>query len=124
MSRGPGTLQRDVLDVLRGERGLVTWNDLKERLPLHVRDHSLHRAVRSLKKMGRVREVKVNGRRWIVSRASPGPSKADRELLDLSSVAHAQLRAVAKARGVPVPPITDLPLPERKRRPLQRDLDA
>lgn len=103
MSRGPGALQREVLDVLCSERGLMTWDGLKDRFPLRLQDRSLHRAVRGLRKMGRIRVAQVNGRRWLAYCAPARISKADRDLLNLCDAAAYQLRMVAKARGVAVP---------------------
>lgn len=125
MSKGPGRLQQDILDELRCARGLLTWDELKTKFPRQAQDHSLHRAVRSLREIGRVRECEVRGRRWLAACGTPGlGNNTDRKLLDLREAAHAQLRAVAKVKGVPVPSLTELPSLERKRRPLRHDLDA
>lgn len=108
MSRGLGAVQRLVLAELRGAGGLLRWDALKEGYPLLVEDHSLHRAVRSLKKRGRIREVTVGGKRWLAFCApASGWSKSDRQLLELGQQVHYGLRVIARARGVPVPPESD-----------------
>lgn len=103
MSRGPGSFQQDTLDRIKRNRGVIAWDELKDSFPLRVRNRSLHRATRSLKRMGYLREVTVNGRRWFACCSPGGMSKADRELLDLCNGAVWQLRMAAKARGVAVP---------------------
>lgn len=103
MSRGPGSFQKDILDKVRRNGGLITWRDLKESFPLRVENRSLHRAVRALKRRGRLREVTVEGKRWFAYCSSQRMSRADRELLQLCNAAAWQLRMVAKARGVAVP---------------------
>ena len=55
MSRGPGALQREILEVLAGEPGnRMWWRRLKERFPVEVEHKTFYRAVRSLLRMGRV----------------------------------------------------------------------
>jgi hypothetical protein len=103
MSRGPGSFQKAVLERIHRNRGVITWEELKDSFPLRVGNRSLHRALRALKRMGYLREVTVNGRRWFACCSPRGMSKADRELLDLCNAAAWQLRMVAKARGVAVP---------------------
>jgi hypothetical protein len=102
MSRGPGSFQKDILDRIQRNHGVITWDELKECFPLRVENRSLHRAVRSLKRMGYLREVTVNGRRWFARCSPPGMSKADRELLALCNAAIWYLRMACKARGVDV----------------------
>ena len=103
MSRGPGSFQQDILDRIQRNGGIIAWEELKASFPLRVQGRSLHRATRSLKGMGYLREVTVNGIRWFAYCSPTGMNKADRELLDLCNEAVLQLRTVAKARGVAVP---------------------
>ena len=120
MSRGPGALQRRILEVLvREPAGYLPWRRLKERFPLQVRDHSFFRAVRSLRRMGRIHDYTVD--------RGPGPGlsgraryiaivpvyevggrlcfalEADRELAALAEEARRQLKSLetlAAARGI------------------------
>jgi hypothetical protein len=56
VSRGPGALQRAVLEVLDEEPGKrMWWPKIKQRFPVEVRSKNFYRAVRSLRRMGRVR---------------------------------------------------------------------
>src|SRR5688500_10749996 len=104
MSRGPGSFQKDILDRMQRNRGqMISWDELKESFPLRVENHSLHRAVRSLKRVGYLREVHVNGKRWFTYCSPRGIRKADREWLDSCKAASWYLRMAAKARGVAVP---------------------
>ena len=103
MSRGPGTFQQDILDRIQRNRGVISWDELKECFPLRVENRSLHRAVRALKRMGYLREVTVNGRRWFARCSPRGMRKADREWLESCNEAAWLLRMAAKARGVDVP---------------------
>lgn len=64
MSRGPGALQRDILAVVSGTPGgQIRWETLKRRFPVEVRHKTFYRAVRSLRRMRRLR-VHVDGLRW------------------------------------------------------------
>jgi hypothetical protein len=103
MSRGPGSFQKDILDRIQRNRGMISWEELKESFPLRVENRSLHRAVRSLKKMGYLREGMANGKRWFVNCSPRGMRKADREWLKSCKEAAWLLRMAAKARGVDVP---------------------
>jgi hypothetical protein len=103
MSRGPGTFQQDILDRIQINRGVISWEELKESFPLRVENRSLHRAVRALKRMGYLREVKANGKRWFARCSPRGMSKANREWLKSCKEAAWLLRMAAKARGVDVP---------------------
>jgi hypothetical protein len=103
MSRGPGSFQKDILDRIQRNRGVISWDELKDSFPLRVGNRSLHRAVRSLKKMGYLREVTVHGKRWFARCSPRGMRKADREWLKSCNEAAWYLRMAAKARGVDVP---------------------
>ena len=103
MSRGPGSFQKDILDRIQRNRGVIAWDELKESFPLRIQNRSLHRAVRGLKRMGYLREVKANGKRWFVYCSPRGMSKAKREWLESCKEAAWLLRKAAKARGVDVP---------------------
>ena len=103
MSRGPGSFQQDILDRIQRNRGVISWDELKESFPLRVENRSLHRAVRALKRMEYLREVTVNARRWFAYCSPRGMRKADREWLESCNEAAWYLRMAAKARGVDVP---------------------
>jgi hypothetical protein len=103
VSRGPGSFQQDILDRIKWNRGIISWDELKESFPLRVANRSLHRAVRALKRMGYLREVTVNGRRWFAYCSPRGMSKANREWIEACNEAAWLLRMAAKARGVDVP---------------------
>jgi hypothetical protein len=118
MSRGPGPLQLDILDVVsENPRGLMSWRELKERFPLRVRHHSLHRSVRGLIRMGRLREVWTkDNKRWLAYRRTPGTlSYEDRALLETGSESLRLLKLACKARRVEPPPVVE---------ELQADMDA
>jgi hypothetical protein len=118
MSRGPGPLQLDILDVVsESPCGLMSWRELKERLPLRVRHHSLHRSVRGLIRMGRLREVWTkDNKRWLAYRRAPGTlSYEDRAFLESGSELLRLLKLACKARGVEPPPVVE---------ELQADMDA
>jgi hypothetical protein len=77
VSRGPGKLQRSILHELSQQpSGSLLWRSLRQRYPREVRNKSFYRAVRSLRRMGRI----------------------------LDYEAQRQLRAVAAARGIPLEP--------------------
>jgi hypothetical protein len=104
MGRGPGAFQCDILDRIQRNRDqMISWDELKESFPLRVGNRSLHRAVRSLKRMGYLREVTVDGRRWFARCSPRGMRKATREWLESCNEAAWYLRMAAKARGVAVP---------------------
>ena len=104
MSRGPGSFQQDILDrIQRNRHQAISWVELRDCFPLRLQNRSLHRAVRSLIRMRRLREIRVDGKRWLVYCAPPGMSKADREWLKSCNEAAWLLRMAAKARGVDVP---------------------
>jgi hypothetical protein len=127
VSRGPGVLQRRILDVLAQEpTGYLPWRWLKNRFPLQVRDKSFYRAIRSLRRMGRIEDYTVD--------RGPGPGlcgraryivivpvyeaggrvrfalEADRELADLAEAAQRQVKALAAARGIRLAPASKGPL--------------
>jgi hypothetical protein len=127
MSRGPGVLQRRILEVLAQEpTGYLPWRWLKNRFPLQVRDKSFYRAIRSLRRMGRIDDYTVD--------RGPGPGlcgraryiallpvyeaggrlrfayEADRELAVLAEAAQRQVRTLAAARGVRLEPPSKEPL--------------
>jgi hypothetical protein len=103
VSRGPGSFQQDILDRIQRNRGVISWDELKESFPLRVENRSLHRAVRALKRMEYLREVTVKGRRWFARCSPRGMRMADREWLESCNEAAWLLRMAAKARGVDVP---------------------
>ena len=126
MSRGPGVLQRRILEVLSQEpTGYLPWRWLKNRFPLQVWDKSFYRAIRSLRRMGRIDDYTVD--------RGPGPGlcgraryigivpvyevggrlryalEADRELVALAEAAQRQLKTLARARGIPLEPSSKTP---------------
>ena len=104
MSRGPGTFQQDILDrIQRNRHQAISWVELRDCFPLRLQNRSLHRAVRSLIRMKRLREIRVDGKRWFVYCSPRGMSKAEREWLKSCKEAAWLLRMAAKARGVDVP---------------------
>ena len=104
MSRGPGTFQQDILDrIQRNRHQAISWVELRDCFPLRLQNRSLHRAVRSLLRMRRLREIRVDGKRWFVYCSPRGVRKADRERLKSCKEAAWLLRMAAKARGVDVP---------------------
>jgi hypothetical protein len=118
MSRGLGPLQLDILDVVSESlRGLMSWRELKERFPLRVRHHSLHRSVRGLIRRGRLREIWTkDNKRWLAYRRTPRSlSYEDRALLETGSESLRLLKLACKARGVEPPPVVE---------ELQADMDA
>jgi hypothetical protein len=108
MSKGPGTVQREILVELQAAHGSLPWEELRRRFPRQAEDHSLHRAVRSLKRMGYIQERKLRGRRWIALCAPGFWSEAELELLRLVNTTHRMLRTLAAARGVKLPAIEPL----------------
>ena len=127
MSRGPGVLQRRILAALSREpTGYLPWRWLKDRFPLQVRDKSFYRAVRSLRRMGRIVDYTVDrglgpglcGRaRYvaIVPAYEVGGRlrfalEADRELRRLAEAAQRQVMTIAAARGISLAPAGKGPL--------------
>ena len=120
MSRGPGALQRRITgELARTPDKRLPWTELKRRFPVEAAQRSLHRTVRSLRKRGLVFDHHVRGRRHVAL-----TMLGDTELLALCEVAHAQLRAVARARGVPVPPLTEPASPQREPQRSEQGVDA
>jgi len=127
VSRGPGALQRRILEVLAHEpTGYLPWRWLKNHFPLQVRDKSFFRAIRSLRRMGRIDDYTVDH--------GPGPGlcararyiaivpvyevggrpclalEADRELCALAEEAQRQVKSLAAARGIRLAPAGKGPL--------------
>ncbi len=102
MSRGPGALQRRILEVLSEEpTGYLPWRWLKDRFPLQVRDKSFYRAVRSLRLMGRIDDFTVDrGHGPGLSGRARFAYEEDRELVALAEAAQRQLKTLASARGI------------------------
>lgn len=121
MSRGPGYLQRRILEVLSEEpTGYLPWRRLKDRFPLQVRDKSFFRAIRTLRRIGRIADYTIDH--------GPGPGlsgraryiaivpvyevggrlrfafEEDRELVALADEAQRQVRTLAAARGIRLEP--------------------
>jgi hypothetical protein len=104
VSHGPGSFQQDILvRIQRNRHQAISWVELRDCFPLRLQNRSLHRAVRSLIRMRRLREIRVDGKRWFVYCSPRGMSKADRKWLESCNEAAWYLRMAAKARGVDVP---------------------
>jgi hypothetical protein len=127
VSRGPGALQRRILEVLAQEpTGYLPWRWLKDRFPLQVRDKSFYRAVRSLRSMGRIDDYTVDrghglglcGRaRYIaiipvyrVGGRLRFALEADRELAALAEAEQRQVKTLAAALGIHLEPGSKGPL--------------
>jgi hypothetical protein len=119
MSRSVGCLQARILDELRQEpTGYLPWRWLKQRFPHQVRDKSYYRALRSLRRTGRIIDYKVDrppGTGCHVRYIAIVPVyevggrlhfayEADRELAALAEAAQRQLRTLASARGIRLEP--------------------
>ena len=112
MSRGPGTLQRKILDELaRAPTTRLSWTLLKRIFPREAAQRSLQRAVRGLVARGLVYDERVGGRRYLWLTVA-----GDRELLELCAAVDTQLRMIARIRGVEVPDIM-VPAPPRPNPP-------
>jgi hypothetical protein len=117
VSLGSGRLQLSILHELSQEpTGYLPWRWLKKRFPDQVRDKSFYRAVRSLRRMGRIIDYEVD--------RGPGPGlsgraryiaiapiyeaggrlrfayEEDRELVALAEEAQRQLKTLVSARGI------------------------
>jgi hypothetical protein len=117
MSRGCGRLQLSILHELSQEPPrYLPWRWLRERFPHQVRDKSFYRAIRGLRRRGRIIDYTVD--------LGPGPGRsgraryialvsvyevggrlrftheADRELAALADAALQQLKIIASARGI------------------------
>ena len=118
MSRGPGVLQRRILDELaRAPTTRISWTLLKMIFPREAAQRSLHRAVRGLVARGLVYDERVGGRRYLWLTVA-----GDRELLELCAAVHAQLRMIARIRGVEVPDIVVPTPPRTEPRPSEREV--
>lgn len=120
MSRGPGRLQAKILDELSREPGgRLPWRWLRDRYPNEVRQKSFYRAIRALRRTGRILDYKaahgpgLGGRcRYIaivpvyeVGGRLHFAYEADRELAALADAAKRQLRIVAAARRIRLEPL-------------------
>lgn len=123
MSRGPGTLQRRITgELARTPTKRLPWPELKARFPVEAAQRSLHRAVRGLLARGLVYEQYGGEHRYLGLTVS-----GDAELLALCDAAYAQLKAVARARGVPVPQLSwpsAMPRSEPRPAPPGQDVGA
>jgi pyruvate-formate lyase-activating enzyme len=100
MSRGPGSLQRAIVDLLYEARlGRLSWEDLKRPFPFEVADKSFYRAIRALKKNRMIVDSEIHGERYIA--LPPGKTKEDEELRALAEWAVNSVAVLAKARGFP-----------------------
>src|SRR3712207_3295258 len=107
MSRGPGRLQAKILDDLSREPGgRLPWRRLRERYPKEVGQKSFYRAIRALRRAGRILDYRADrgpglgGRcRYVaivpfyeVGGRLHFAHEADRELAALADAAQRQLR--------------------------------
>ena len=125
MSRGPGRLQAKILDELRQEPSRhLPWLWLRQRFPHQIQDKSFYRAVRSLRRMGRIIDYEVHRPPGIGGHAryiAIAPTylvggrlrfafEADRELAALAEAAQRQLNTLPSARGIRLAPASKSPL--------------
>ena len=125
MSRGAGRLQLSILQELAQEpTGYLPWLWLRQRFPDQVRDKSFYRAIRSLRRMGRIIDYEVDRppgmgghARYIaivpvyeVGGRLRFAYKEDRELVALAEATQRQLKIIASARGIRLEPSSKLPL--------------
>ncbi len=72
VSRGPGALQRQILEVLSQEPALrMEWDRLRRRFPDEVRQKTFYRALRGLVRMGRVELIVEPGGYRYLRRSPP-----------------------------------------------------
>ncbi len=124
MSRGPGRLQAKILDELSREpSGHLPWRWLRQRYPNEVRQKSFYRAIRSLRRMGRIIDYEVAIGPGLGSRCRyialvpvyevggrlHFAYEADRELAALTEEAQRQRRLLAAARGIRPEPLRTEP---------------
>jgi len=104
--------------------GYLPWLWLRQRFPDQVRDKSFYRAIRSLRRMGRIIDYEVDRppgmgghARYIaivpvyeVGGRLRFAYKEDRELVALAEATQRQLKIIASARGIRLEPSSKLPL--------------
>jgi hypothetical protein len=104
MSRGLGTLQRRIIgELARQPTKRLPWDELKRRFPEEVEQKTFFRAVRGLRHRGLVYDERGGTRHWLELTLL-----GDREFLEQYRATIGLLEAAARARGMPVPPITGL----------------
>lgn len=100
MSKGPRHLGNTILQVLAAEPGArMPMRELSSRFPLHLKDKTFYRSLRSLEKGGYV-YVEGGGRSKIVGLVER-PEYA--EEMKLAREALAMVATLAKVWNVPVP---------------------
>lgn len=103
MSRGYGIFQRAVMAEIEARGGITSTKRLRSRFPCQARDKSLYRAIRGLRRAGAVTtypDALLGGARLVLNF---GHSDGDRDLIrQLDEILRTQ-RAVARARGFPLP---------------------
>lgn len=103
MSRGYGRLQRWVMAEIEARGGIASTERLREKFPRQARDKSLYRAIRGLRRAGAVTaypDALLGGTRLVLTF---GYSDGDREAIrQLGEILRMQ-RAIARARGFPLP---------------------
>jgi hypothetical protein len=121
MSRGPGALQRRIISELASQRTKrLPWDELKRRFPREVELKTFFRAVRGLRRRRLVYDERGGTRHWLELTVL-----GDDEFLEQLRASIGMLKAAARARGVPVPPIAGLEaLPRELRRAGGRQPDV
>jgi len=103
MSRGYGRLQRWVMAEIEARGGIASTEHLRESFPRQAADKSLLRALRGLRRAGAVTaypDTLLGGTRLVLTF---GHSDGDREAIrQLGDILRMQ-RAIARARGFPLP---------------------
>ena len=104
MGRGPGVLQRRIINELAQQRTKrLPFDELRRRFPEEVRQKTFYRAVRGLRRRRLVYDERGGTRHWLELTLL-----GDQESLEQFRASIRMLEAVARARGVPVPPIAGL----------------
>jgi hypothetical protein len=104
MGKGLGTLQRRITgELARQPTKRLPWDELKDRFPQEIEQRTFFRAVRSLRRRGLVYDERGGTRHWLELTVL-----GDHEFLDSYRESIRMLKAAARARGVPVPPIAGL----------------
>lgn len=103
MSKGIGSLQQRIVDALAGAPGAcLAWDELTRRFPREAKLRSLHRAARGLLARDLIFELHFGERRHLVLTVH-----GDEELRALVEASFSMLETVCRARGVPLPDLSD-----------------
>lgn len=111
MSRGPGALQRQILEVLgHAPAQHMEWDRLRRRFPEEVRYKNFYRAVRGLLCMGRVELIVESGGYRYLRRVPPTFSEVVRDDEELKQLC--ALFDLLSSMGEPSPAEAEVP-PEK-----------